>query len=276
MILYGSYAYRPDFTESSEGRELLQSLLTLVRLGWGQEHPTFRQIFSSRFIPGATVEQMRWFDQMQRQSTSTENAEKVIRANLELDVRELLPKVQTPTLVIHRRGDAVAPFALGGELAKSIPDARFVPLEGDNHLFLEDEPELETMLGLVEEFTGAERREASMAGREKEFPRPIAVLFTDLVGHTEMMSRLGDERGRAVLREHERITREVLKAHGGTEVKTMGDGFMASFGSVTQAVECAIALQRAFAEPEGEPLAIRVGLNAGEPIEEEATCSARR
>jgi len=102
-----------------------------------------------------------------------------------------------------------------------------------------------------------------------------AILFTDLVGHTEMMSRLGDERGRAVLREHERITREVLKAHGGTEVKTMGDGFMASFGSVTRAVECGIAVQRAFAErnssaPEAlEGLSVRVGLNAGEPIEED-------
>jgi len=122
-----------------------------------------------------------------------------------------------------------------------------------------------------------------------------------------MMSRLGDERGRAVLRDHERITREVLKAHGGTEVKTMGDGFMASFGSVTKAVECAVALQRAFEErnrgvgashPRSEktsaqsndttqrddvpasvddsplrarvePLSVRVGLNAGEPIEED-------
>jgi len=109
-----------------------------------------------------------------------------------------------------------------------------------------------------------------------------------------MMSRLGDERGRAVLREHEAITREVLKQHGGTEVKTMGDGFMASFGSVTKAVECAIALQRAFDarnnaktpdptsgvrfQPDRggagvttpvEPLHVRVGLNAGEPIEED-------
>ena len=124
--------------------------------------------------------------------------------------------------------------------------------------------------------------------------------MTDLVGHTAMMSRLGDERGREVLREHERITREVLKAHGGTEVKTMGDGFMASFGSVTKAVECAVALQRAMEErnrgvgarrpanelerassrasvgsveqtetPEASPLQVRCGLNAGEPIEEE-------
>jgi len=67
------------------------------------------------------------------------------------------------------------------------------------------------------------------------------VFFTDLVGHTEMMSRLGDERGREVLREHEAITRDVLKQHNGAEIKTLGDGFMASFGSVTKAVECAIA-----------------------------------
>jgi class 3 adenylate cyclase len=98
------------------------------------------------------------------------------------------------------------------------------------------------------------------------------VLFTDLVGHTEMMQRLGDTRGRDVLREHERITRDTLKQHGGVEVKTMGDGFLASFGSVTSAMECAIALQRAFAqhtESVPEPLHVRVGLNAGEPIEED-------
>jgi class 3 adenylate cyclase len=87
-----------------------------------------------------------------------------------------------------------------------------------------------------------------------------------------MMRRLGDERGREVLREHERITRDLLKQHGGAEVKTMGDGFMASFASVTKAMDCAIALQRAFAahtDSMPEPLHVRVGLNAGEPIEED-------
>jgi adenylate cyclase len=106
-----------------------------------------------------------------------------------------------------------------------------------------------------------------------------------------MMRRLGDEAGRAVLREHETITREVLKTYGGTEVKTMGDGFLASFPSVTRAVECALAVQQVFADrntgtPDSsgvrfqpdtggageslpEPLHIRVGLNAGEPIEED-------
>src|SRR5206468_9439319 len=72
------------------------------------------------------------------------------------------------------------------------------------------------------------------------------VLFTDIVGHTAMMHRLGDEKGRGVLREHEQVTRNTLKTYGGSEVKTMGDGFMASFTSITKGVECAIALQRAF------------------------------
>ena len=113
------------------------------------------------------------------------------------------------------------------------------------------------------------------------------VVFTDMVGHTEMMSRLGDERGRAVLQAYERLTRDALARFGGREIKSLGDGFMASFGSVTKAVECAVALQRAFAltpDPSPEapprpsppggrqsafPLSIRCGLNAGEPIEDE-------
>lgn len=95
------------------------------------------------------------------------------------------------------------------------------------------------------------------------------ILFTDVEGSTALTQRLGDSRAREIMRVHERITRAALKEHGGTEVKAMGDGFMASFGSVTKAIECAIALQRAFAQREGESLSVRVGLNAGEPIEED-------
>ncbi len=95
------------------------------------------------------------------------------------------------------------------------------------------------------------------------------LLFTDIEGHTSMMQRLGDARGREVLREHERITREALAANGGTEVKTMGDGFLASFGSAQQALDCAISLQLAFHAAEGERIRIRIGVNAGEPIVED-------
>ncbi len=95
------------------------------------------------------------------------------------------------------------------------------------------------------------------------------LLFTDIEGHTSMMQRLGDARGREVLREHERITREALAANRGTEVKTMGDGFLASFASAQQALDCAVAMQQAFAAAEGERVRVRMGVNAGEPIAED-------
>jgi len=101
---------------------------------------------------------------------------------------------------------------------------------------------------------------------------PLTVLFTDVEGSTALTQRLGDAKARDLLREHERTVREALKSHGGSEVKTMGDGFMASFSSATKALECAIAMQRALAEHNEEaeePIMVRVGLNAGEPIAED-------
>jgi class 3 adenylate cyclase len=103
-------------------------------------------------------------------------------------------------------------------------------------------------------------------------PRVTIILFTDVVDHVSLFQRLGDATARAVMREHDAIMREALRLHGGTEVKTAGDGFMASFDSVTSATECAIAVQRMFAERNrsaSEPIAVRCGLNAGEPIEEQ-------
>ena len=91
-------------------------------------------------------------------------------------------------------------------------------------------------------------------------------------GSTALTQRLGDAKAREVLREHERIVREALRAHGGSEIKHTGDGIMASFASASRALECAIATQRALAqhnESAGEPIRVRIGLNAGEPIAEE-------
>jgi len=200
-----------------------------------------------------------------REGSSQKGMRQALRTFERLDVTDSLPDVRARTLVLHRRGVPWPEVKCARELASGIPGAGLRLLEGASIApYVGD---FESVVEVVTEFLG---RPYSPPGRSAPDRATVrTVLFTDLVGHTEMMSRLGDERGRAVLREHERITREVLKAHGGTEVKTMGDGFMASFGSVTKAVECAVALQRAFAERKGEPLSVRVGLNAGEPIEEE-------
>jgi class 3 adenylate cyclase len=209
---------------------------------------------------------------VERSSRTIEQAREFYDAVRQTDVTPLLSMVSVPTLVMHPRGAVFPTLDLARKLAAGIPDARFKVLESATGWSDEMEPQV---LDALDEFIGdggrpgAEQVQPQARQVVRKAPGLATVLFTDLVGHTAMMSRLGDDRGREVLREHERITREVLAAHGGTEVKTMGDGFMASFGSVTKAVECAIALQRAFADREGEPLSVRVGLNAGEPIEED-------
>ena len=150
-----------------------------------------------------------------------------------------------PTLVLHRVNDSAVPSACSQKLASLISDARLIPLKGDiNYPPLGD---WEAVVRALRDFL--EPVETANKVPADTLPAGFrTILFTDLVGHTAMMRRLGDERGREVLRDHERIIRDVLREHGGAEVKTMGDGFMASFPSVTRAVECALALQRAFAD----------------------------
>jgi class 3 adenylate cyclase len=154
--------------------------------------------------------------------------------------------------------------------ASGIPGARLVLLEGDSVLpWVGD---MEAALAAIDEFLG-EGEEAPAVGEPPAAGAFRTILFTDVEGSTALTERLGDARAREVLREHERIVREALRAHGGAEVKALGDGFMASFSSATRALECAVAMQRAFAarsESAGEPIRVRIGLNAGEPIAEEA------
>ena len=115
-------------------------MVTLVRLGWGQENPAFRQMFTSQFIPGATKEQADWFNENQRICCSPEDAARNLIANGDVDVTSLLPQVRVPTLVMHARHDARVPFELGRRLAAGIPGARLVPLESQKHVLMEGEP----------------------------------------------------------------------------------------------------------------------------------------
>ncbi len=184
----------------------------------------------------------------------------------EFDVTALLPQVRSPTLVLHRRQFSLFPVELSRGLASRIPNARLVLLEGA--ALAPYVGDMEAAASAIDEFLG-EGEEAAAT------PAPsglVTILFTDVEGSTALTQRLGDAKARELLREHEHIVRDALKAHGGSEVKTMGDGFMASFSSATKALECAIAMQRAFAEHNEsaeEPIMVRVGLNAGEPIAED-------
>jgi class 3 adenylate cyclase/pimeloyl-ACP methyl ester carboxylesterase len=141
LILYGGFALgRNKRARSAAEKEENATMLTLVRLGWGKENPAFRQFFTSQFMPEATKEQTDWFNDLQRMTVTPEVAVRFLEAVGETDVTALLPQVRVPTLVMHARDDARVPFEAGRQMAAAIPGARFVTLQGRNHLFLDTEP----------------------------------------------------------------------------------------------------------------------------------------
>src|SRR5262249_12778939 len=134
LVLYGGFARGRRKRGSASETEQADAVLTLMRHGWGQENPAFRQIFTTRFLPGGTPEQMRWFNDLQKNTAPAENAIRIRLASENTDVVDLLPRVGAPTLVLHCRDDAAQAFEEGRRLAAGIPGARFVALEGRNHL----------------------------------------------------------------------------------------------------------------------------------------------
>ena len=155
LVLYGGFARGRRLRGSAVDKEQAEAMLTLMRTGWGQDNPAFRQVFTSLFVPGGTAEQMEWFNELQRKTTSPENAVRLRLVSDYMDIVELLPRVRTPTLVLHCRDDAVQPFEEGRFLAASIPGARFVGLEGRNHLILEGDPGWAKFQQEVEDFLAA-------------------------------------------------------------------------------------------------------------------------
>jgi class 3 adenylate cyclase/pimeloyl-ACP methyl ester carboxylesterase len=260
LVLYGTY----HDGKSMELREVTDAFMALIRADWGGYGGS---AMLEVFIPGAPPEAREVFAEYQRQSADAEGAIGTTVAAMQYEITPLLPQVTAPTLVLHRRGDKACPFQQGRDLAARIPGARFVPLEGDIHVISLGDTEL--LISSIENFLGGQE---GPRARPKVGEGLQTILFTDVEGSTALTQRLGDAKARDLLREHERMVREALKAHGGSEVKALGDGFMTSFSSATKALECAIAMQRAFAahnEAAEEPIKVRVGMNAGEPIAED-------
>ena len=176
LILYGAYARGA----SKRGRppEEQEALATLMRLGWGQDNPAYRQIFTSRFLPEATAEQMRWFDELQRLAASPENTVKTASVSNNIDVLDRLSQIEVPTLVLHARDDALVPFEEGRQLASLIPNAQFVPLESNNHLLLETEPAWHTFLAVVRRFLWLTRRTDGTRQGRVESPSQVKLQGT--------------------------------------------------------------------------------------------------
>jgi class 3 adenylate cyclase len=196
----------------------------------------------------------RWITSYERSCASPGAVRDLWLFIREIDVRDVLSTIQAPTLVIHRTGDRVVDVDHGRFLAEKIANARYVELPGLDHVPWAGDVDM--LLDHVQEFLTGEAR------RAPEVNRVLAtVLFTDIVDSTRRASELGDAAWRRILDRHDDLLRRELARHGGTEVKTMGDGFLAVFDTPSRGVRAAQAMVSATAD---EGVSIRAGLHAGE------------
>jgi pimeloyl-ACP methyl ester carboxylesterase/DNA-binding CsgD family transcriptional regulator len=155
LILHGSYVRgRLHRQPGEEQLREIEMFYELITLGWGKSNPAFRQVFTTMFIPEASSEQMHWFNDLQRISTTPENAARIRRTFSTIEVSDLAQKIKIPTLILHPKNDAIVPFQEGRHMATLIPGSRFVPLESSNHILLADEPAWEYFLEEVDQFLG--------------------------------------------------------------------------------------------------------------------------
>lgn len=251
LVLYGTYARllaAPDYPFGVTAEDL-QRLVEISGRGWGEG------VGLATWAPSRRDDhQLReWWARLQRLAASPGMVRNIFALYPKIDIRDVLPAVQAPTLVLHRRGDRMVNIQHGRYIAEHVPGGRLVELDGEDHLYFTGDSD--ALLDEIEEFlTGvrpAPRRDRVLA----------TVLFTDVVGSTERAVDLGDERWRVLLRAHDEQVRRQLERFGGREVETMGDGFLATFDGPARAIRCAVAIRDAV---RSIGLEVRAGLHTGE------------
>ncbi len=250
LVLYGTFARMlraPDFPQGVDP-ERYGGWAEMVGNEWGGP------VTVDLWAPGeaGNPEFESWWARFLRQGTSPAGALELMELYREIDVRPALPAIDVPTLVLHRQGDRLVPTRQAEFLAANIPGARYVELPGDSHLPTGGDQDL--LLDEVEEFL--------VGSRVSEPERALAtVLFTDIVGSTETAARLGDRGWRELIERHDAAVRRELTVHRGVEVKTMGDGFLATFDGPARAIRCACAIRDGLG---GIGVEVRAGIHTGE------------
>jgi pimeloyl-ACP methyl ester carboxylesterase len=251
LVMYASMArftWAPDYPH----RATLERMLQVVVDTWGT--PRSAPMFTpSRAGDAAYCEAVARY---QRQSASPGAIRRLLVANDQIDVRAVLPQVRRPTLIVHRRGDRVVTCANGRFLADHVPDAVYLELPGADHMA--PEGDADAIVDAIGRFAAADWVRAG----ERDADRWLAtVLFTDIVGSTEIAAQLGDRAWRDRLQQFHAIGRRQLEAHRGREVDSAGDGLFATFDGPARAIRCALAMA---ADAKAIGLAIRAGLHTGE------------
>jgi class 3 adenylate cyclase len=253
LILCGAMArstWAEDYPWAPERDAAEEALNELLAPMWGQGASIDIFAPSHADDPQAREYQARY----ERQAASPIRVQRFFEMFLDLDVRDVLPLIQAPTLVMHRRYDHAVNVRAGRWLAEQIPGSRYIELDGVDHAPWAG-PDSERVLDEIEEFlTGV--RPGPKADRVL-----ATVLFTDIVDSTSLATEIGDSRWREVLEQHQALVRRELERFGGREIKTTGDGFLATFDGPTRAVECARAI---VSEVPSLGIEVRAGIHTGE------------
>ena len=254
LVLYGAMARTtsaPDYPWASSRDALLEATEAFIAPNWGRDARGMVEIFAPSLVGDDSVAE--YTARLERMSASPAMIQQIHEMFLDIDVRDVLPTIHVPTLVLHRRSDLVVNRRAGEFLASEIPNARHVQLEGIDH-----QPwagDTDSVVGEIEEFLTGVRS-------APEPDRVLAtVMFTDIVGSTERAAALGDAGWRELLSAHDGAIRDQLERFNGRQVKTLGDGQLATFDGPARAIRCGQAIVDAL-RPLG--LEIRVGLHAGE------------
>ena len=274
LVLGGAFARGWEHWNLKPGElAIFQAMMTIMKNGWGRDDPFARRVFTEAFIPDSTPEQQRWFDDLQRVSCSPETAYRFMVEFGKINVQDLLPKITVPTLILHTRGDIVIPFDQGRDMASNIPDSRFVPMEGRNHILLPGEPAWEKFLSETRNFTGVGEPTESVGIAEPgevhgQDRRLVALMFTDIVGYTSLTGK-NEPLALELLETHRRLLRPVFNTYNGREVKTVGDMFLVEFPSALEAVGCALRVQATLSTrnqslPADKKVVVRVGVHVGD------------
>jgi len=250
LILYGTWARIISGPDYPQGLPIDQvdTFMERMRGHWGE--PAGLKLWAPSLVDDPEVR--RWWARLLRSGIAPGGTESLLRLYTGIDVRHALPAISAPTLVMHRRGDRLMPQAAGRAVAECIPGARFIELDGDDHLPIADPGQI---VDEIEEFLTGERT-------EREPDRLLAtVMFTDIVDSTARAAQMGDSRWRELVRRHDEVVRREIERQRGREIKTMGDGFLATFDGPARAIKAASAARdgvRALG------LEIRAGLHTGE------------